>query len=110
MWADLLKKIPGWQRPEPPVYDLRTIRAPRLAGRALKLMAVLLELPGFRGWLRPVLLAQVGLRAFRKYRPNAGLTPLPLHSPEPPVLLLPSCSLTEYETALLQAENRKPKT
>ena len=110
MWADLLKKIPSWQRPEPPVYDLRTIRAPRLAGRALKLMAVLLELPGFRGWLRPVLLAQVGLRAFRKYRPNAGLTPLPLHSPEPPVLLLPSCSLTEYETALLQAENRKPKT
>ena len=110
MWADLLKKIPGWQRPEPPVYDLRTIRTPRLAGRALKLMAVLLELPGFRGWLRPVLLAQVGLRAFRKYRPNAGLTPLPLHSPEPPVLLLPSCSLTEYETALLQAENRKPKT
>ena len=110
MWSDLLKKIPGWQRPEPPVYDLRTIRAPRLAGRALKLMAVLLELPGFRGWLRPVLLAQVGLRAFRKYRPNAGLTPLPLHSPEPPVLLLPSCSLTEYETALLQAENRKPKT
>ena len=110
MWADLLKKIPGWQRPEPPVYDLRTIRAPRLAGRALKLMAVLLELPGFRGWLRPVFLAQVGLRAFRKYRPNAGLTPLPLHSPEPPVLLLPSCSLTEYETALLQAENRKQKT
>ena len=110
MWADLLKKIPSWQRPEPPVYDLRTIRAPRLAGRALKLMAVLLELPGFRGWLRPVLLAQVGLRAFRKYRPNAGLTPLPLHSPEPPVLLLPSCSLTEYETALLQAENRKQKT
>ena len=110
MWSDLLKKIPGWQRPEPPVYDLRTIRAPRLAGRALKLMAVLLELPGFRGWLRPVLLAQVGLRAFRKYRPNAGLTPLPLHSPEPPVLLLPSCSLTEYETALLQAQNRKPKT
>ena len=110
MWADLLKKIPSWQRPEPPVYDLRTIRAPRLAGRALKLMAVLLELPGFRGWLRPVLLAQVGLRAFRKYRPNAGLTPLPLHSPKPPVLLLPSCSLTEYETALLQAENRKPKT
>ncbi len=109
MWSDLLKKIPGWQRPEPPVYDLRTIRAPRLAGRALKLMAVLLELPGFRGWLRPVLLAQVGLRAFRKYRPNAGLTPLPLHSPEPPVLLLPSCSLTEYETALLQAKNRKSK-
>ncbi|MDP7464224.1 MAG: hypothetical protein QF614_07025, partial [SAR324 cluster bacterium] len=109
MWADLLKKISGWQRPEPPVYDLRTIRVPRLAGRALKLMAMLLELPGFRGWLRPILLSQVGLRAFRKYRPNAGPTPLPLHPPEIPASLVPSGSPAEYEAELLKSTHQPPK-
>ena len=109
MWADLLKKISGWQRPEPPVYDLRTIRVPRLAGRALKLMAMLLELPGFRGWLRPILLSQVGLRAFRKYRPNAGPTPLPLHPPEIPASLVPSGSPAEYEAELLKSTHQPPE-
>jgi len=102
MWTDLLNKIPGWQRPDPPVYDLRTIRSPRLAGRALKLMTVLLEMPGIRGWLRPLLLAQVGLRAFRKYRPTAGPTPLPLHPPEPPAARVPTCTLAEYEAEFLK--------
>jgi Asp-tRNA(Asn)/Glu-tRNA(Gln) amidotransferase A subunit family amidase len=61
-------------------YDLQTVRAPRLAGFALNAMASLLENPVTAALIRPKLLKDTGIEAFRRanlFEPPSVVPTLP---------------------------------
>ncbi len=64
-------------------YDLAPVKAPRLAGAALRLLARLLEIPLVLRLLAPRLLADMGISAFRRRPTRAAPTFLPWTEPDP---------------------------
>ncbi|GIT04120.1 MAG: hypothetical protein CM1200mP28_13790 [Deltaproteobacteria bacterium] len=51
---------------EKPVYNLKSIKIPRISRATLKILAFLLRTPGIRSLLIPVLLRQAGIQSLRK--------------------------------------------
>jgi Asp-tRNA(Asn)/Glu-tRNA(Gln) amidotransferase A subunit family amidase len=62
-------------------YDLVPVKAPRLAGAALRLLARLLEIRFFLRLLAPKLMADMGITRFRNRRSEAPPTFLPWSEP-----------------------------
>ena len=63
-------------------YDLKSVKAPRLAGLGLRLFASLLETGWTRALLLPKLLKDAGFTGFRADEPTSAPTLLPLLPPE----------------------------
>ena len=53
---------------EKPVYNLKSVKIPRTAGRALKILAFLMRTPVIRSLLITILLRQAGIQSLRKCR------------------------------------------
>ncbi len=51
---------------EKPVYNLKSVKIPRTAGRTLKILAFLMRIPVTRSLLIPILLRQAGIQSLRK--------------------------------------------
>lgn len=59
-------------------YQRSQVKAPKLSGVALRLLTVLMENRVSRSILLPALTANVGLKAFRRHRPDGAAVNLPL--------------------------------
>lgn len=64
-------------------YDLKSVKAPRLAGAVLRIFAWLLEHAPTRALIMPKLLKDAGLNEFRADCPETAPTNLPFVLPEP---------------------------
>jgi Asp-tRNA(Asn)/Glu-tRNA(Gln) amidotransferase A subunit family amidase len=64
-------------------YDLAPVKAPRLTGAGLRLLARLLEIRFFLRLLAPKLMSDLGFTGFRKRRSEASPTFLPWSEPDP---------------------------
>ena len=75
----LLLNAWAFTKKEKPVYNLKTIKIPRTAGRTLKILVTLIRTPGIRLLLIPLLLRQAGLPSLRKSKVNDHPVMEPLH-------------------------------
>jgi Asp-tRNA(Asn)/Glu-tRNA(Gln) amidotransferase A subunit family amidase len=66
------------------VYDLKSVKLPRVGGVGLRLLAALAEHPLTRGLILPQLLANGGVTAMRRMRVEEAMTFLPLRAAEQP--------------------------
>ncbi|MCR9142282.1 MAG: amidase [bacterium] len=82
------------------MYDLKSMKAPRLTGGGLRIFAALLERGPTRALIMPKLLKDAGIEGFRQDNPTQAPTLLPLVPPEDGVFAKASVPVAD-QTALL---------
>ncbi len=78
-------------------YDLAPVKAPRLTGGALRLLARVLEVPLLRALLAPKLLADMGITQLRRRPSEAAPTFLPWIEPDPDSRARPAVTAAELD-------------